>query len=240
MGQPNETTLCQHRKSCFLLLPAELRNKIYYLVLIDSINIDMRSKKPTSREELGEQYRRTDKDDQNRVRTSLSACPALPTGPPRFAFLRTCKQVYIEGYKIYYGCNTFSFDPQAFYDFFERPDHSDPRVTDEIKRACIYLYQFPIDAQLAELSVYSKIERLQFFLPEHIRGVEGYSCALPKDILRFPHLNVVALSRWSIARVGNLTPVSKSEQDIRYQKEANELLLQRYISSSKQPRPLST
>ncbi|KAI9717767.1 MAG: hypothetical protein M1812_004496 [Candelaria pacifica] len=219
----------------FLGLPGEIRNKIYHTALLDDTDIDMRSKKPAFRQDLSDHYRRTDEYNQDGAWALLQANQAINSADPKFALLRTCRQIYLEAYKIYYGCNTFSFDSQAFYDFFERPDHLESRVTDEIKSARIFLYQYPISEQLAELSVYSKIEKLNLFLPQRLSGDEGYSCALPKDILQFPHLTEVSLSRWDkTGGFGNVLTLATFEHDRRYQAEATELLLQRNISNNKQ------
>ena len=153
-------TMAAPRPSAFLMLPAELRNTIYALLLTAPAHVKQ-SRRIATRG-LCSDY----------VLPPLDLCPAL---------LRTCKQVHDEAASILYGANQFASHPSLLtalpYLMSPRQPITEGPGRWKIKRWYIYL-RLDVDARFTAEQLeqaFSNAEELEieYFQPAYGYGDNG-------------------------------------------------------------------
>ena len=167
-----ESTRCPiHRPSTpplpfrFFALPPEIRHQIITHVVTESVPITIRWKSFNRHGKAHPQIHTgpsmSAPEQLLRPDEGLSG-EVLSYGHSRIALLMTCKQAYREGWKVYYGNNTFAFTLDTFRAFYEEIP---PRCRNQIRsihfRMPLRYYHEMIWQMLTKLT---KLENLEIQL----------------------------------------------------------------------------
>lgn len=103
----------------FFSLPPEIRVQILALVVTEPphISIVIRDRSFNNRQRKRQGKPRSSRPLIDSRRHQVA--PARQLGPSRIALLLTCRQAYSEGWKLYYGHNSFRLLPETFQALYE-------------------------------------------------------------------------------------------------------------------------
>lgn len=157
----------------------------------------------------------------------------LCDGHSRMALLMTCKQAYREGWKIYYGKNTFDFTLHTFRPFCEEIP---PRCRNQIRSIRFRMpFRYRHEMIWQMLAGFAKLENLEIQLhrPSTAQYSEWENCW--SGVKKIKRLQALQLRRLGCSVEWNAQDLSVLERDCEIQDEINAYLRERERMDKQDP-----